>query len=91
MTCGYATGGMVAAPSVKNLIESIVSLYGILPGDWNAGLVPLEIASVPVPVAQPTPQFVSMRHRQQEQRKGQAARAGGQTAAAPGVRLVVSE
>jgi len=83
-TSGYATGGMVAAPSVKTLIENIVSLYGILPGDWNGGLAPLEIASVPVPAAVPTPQFVSVsaRHRQQEQRKGQPTRAGGQTAAA---------
>jgi cell division protein FtsI (penicillin-binding protein 3) len=92
-TGGYATGGMVAAPSVKTLIENIVSLYGILPGDWNAGLVPLEISSVPVPASVPTPRFmsVSARHRLQEQRKGQPVRAGGQTAAAPGVRPVVSE
>ena len=35
-TGGYATGGMVSAPSVKAIIENIVSLYGILPGDWSS-------------------------------------------------------
>ena len=35
-TGGYATGGMVSAPSVKAIIENIIALYGILPGDWSA-------------------------------------------------------
>jgi cell division protein FtsI (penicillin-binding protein 3) len=45
-TGGYATGGMVAAPSVKTIIENIIALYGILPGDWSQ--TPLEIASTPI-------------------------------------------
>jgi cell division protein FtsI (penicillin-binding protein 3) len=45
-TGGYATGGMVAAPSVKAIIENIIALYGILPGDWSH--TPLEIASTPI-------------------------------------------
>ncbi len=44
-TGGYATGGMVSAPSVKAIIQNIVALYGILPGDWAAGQAPLEISS----------------------------------------------
>ena len=48
-TGGYATAGWVAAPSVKAIIEGIVSLYGILPGDWTSKAPPLEIASTPVP------------------------------------------
>ena len=52
-TGGYATGGMVSAPSVKAIIENIVSLYGILPGDWNGNPAPLEIASTPI-ACQPT-------------------------------------
>ena len=39
-TDGYATGGWVAAPRSKVIIESIVSLYGILPGDLKQGLPP---------------------------------------------------
>ena len=31
--------------SVKAIIESIISLYGILPGDWS-GQTPIEIASM---------------------------------------------
>jgi cell division protein FtsI (penicillin-binding protein 3) len=45
-TGGYATGGMVSAPSVKAIIENIIALYGILPGDWSH--TPLEIASTPI-------------------------------------------
>lgn len=45
-TGGYATGGMVSAPSVKAIIENIIALYGILPGDWSQ--MPLEIASTPI-------------------------------------------
>ena len=95
-TGGYATAGWVAAPSVKNIIEGIVSLYGILPGDLKEGLRPLEIASTPLPVPVVPPQFVpvSARHRASEQRKALPARPGpAQTASAPpvGVRRVAAE
>src|SRR4029078_6143687 len=50
-TGGYATGGMVSAPSVKAIIESIVSLYGILPGDWS-NQTPLEISSIAIAAPQ---------------------------------------
>jgi cell division protein FtsI (penicillin-binding protein 3) len=87
-TGGYATGGMVSAPSVKTIIGDIVSLYGILPGDLKEGLPPIEIASTPVPASAAPPQFVpaSARHRggAQEQRKAVVVRPGpNQTAAAP--------
>jgi cell division protein FtsI (penicillin-binding protein 3) len=86
-TGGYATGGMVSAPSVKTLIENIVSLYGILPGDLKEGLPPLEIASRPVAAPASPPHFVpvSLRHRAaQSQRKAVVARPGpNQAAAAP--------
>ena len=52
-TGGYATGGMVSAPSVKAIIENIIALYGILPGDWSQ--TPLEIASTPI-ASVPLPQ-----------------------------------
>jgi cell division protein FtsI (penicillin-binding protein 3) len=83
-TGGYATAGMVAAPSVKTIIENIVSLYGILPGDLKEGLPPIEIASTPIPAPQhlvPT----NARHRGgQDQRKAVPVRPGpNQTAAAP--------
>jgi cell division protein FtsI (penicillin-binding protein 3) len=88
-TGGYATAGMVAAPSVKTVIENIVSLYGILPGDLKEGLPPIEIASTPVPAQPQPPQFLpaSARHRGgQDQRKALPARPGpNQTAAAPAV------
>jgi cell division protein FtsI (penicillin-binding protein 3) len=94
-TGGYATGGMVAAPSVKTIIENIVSLYGILPGDLKEGLPPIEIASTPVPAPVQPPQFISARHRgAQEQRKALPVRPGpNQTAAAPvtGVGRVAAE
>ena len=45
-TGGYATGGMVSAPSVRAIIENIIALYGILPGDWSQ--TPLEVASTPI-------------------------------------------
>ena len=96
-TYGYATAGWVAAPSVKNIIEGIVSLYGILPSDLKEGLPPIEIASTPVPAPVPPPQFVSAsaRHRAgQEQRKALPVRPGpNQAAAAPqaGVRRVAAE
>ena len=83
-TGGYATAGMVAAPSVKTIIENIVSLYGILPGDLKEGLPPIEIASTPIPAPQ---QFVpaNARHRGgQDPRKAVPVRPGpNQTAAAP--------
>lgn len=50
-TGGYATGGMVAAPSVKAIFENIIALYGILPGDWTQ--TPLEIASTPIVTPKP--------------------------------------
>ena len=85
-TAGYATAGMVAAPTVKTLIEDIVSLYGILPGDLKEGLPPIEIASTPVPAQVVPPQFVpaNARHRAQEPRKALPAAArpepdGGRT------------
>ncbi|MBV8188517.1 MAG: penicillin-binding protein 2 [Alphaproteobacteria bacterium] len=86
-TGGYATGGMVSAPSVKTIIGDIVSLYGILPGDLKEGLPPIEIASTPVPPAAAPPQFVpasARHHGPQEQRKAVVVRPGpNQTAAAP--------
>ena len=91
-TGGYATAGMVAAPSVKAIIENIAGLYGILPGDWNGGLPPLEIASTPVPAAAPPPpHFVPVSARNRSERKALPAKVGGQTAAAPGVRSVAVE
>jgi cell division protein FtsI (penicillin-binding protein 3) len=95
-TAGYATAGMVAAPSVKTLIKQIASLYGILPGDLKEGLPPIEIASTPVPAQVVPPQFVpaNARHRAQEPRKALPAAPGtNQTAAAPaaGVRRVAAE
>jgi cell division protein FtsI (penicillin-binding protein 3) len=90
-TGGYATAGMVAAPSVKTIIESIVGLYGILPGDWNGGLPPLEIASTPVPAAQTTHYVPATARSRAADRKALPAKAGGQTAAAPGVRSVAVE
>ena len=92
-TGGYATGGRVSAPSVKAIIENIVSLYGILPGDWSSQ-APLEIASTPFVVSQPAPPApvvaATVRGRVPE-RKALPARAGGQAAAAPGVRRVAAE
>jgi cell division protein FtsI (penicillin-binding protein 3) len=90
-TGGYATAGMVAAPSVKAIIESIVSLYGILPGEWNGNPGMLEIASIPVPAPVAPPQFLPVRHRTLEQRKALPVKSGNQAAAAPGVRRLVAE
>ena len=94
-TGGYATGGMVAAPSVKVIFENIVSLYGILPGDVGAGLPPLEIASAPAPQAVvPPPPPVNPRHRTPEQRKALPAKPTGQNNGQnqnAGVRRVASE
>ncbi|NQW50684.1 MAG: penicillin-binding protein 2 [Rhodospirillales bacterium] len=95
-TGGYATAGWVAAPSVKVIIEQIVSLYGILPGDLKEGLPPIEIASTPVPAPVVPSQIVpaSVRRSPGDHRKALPVRpAPGQTAAAPGpgVRRVASE
>ena len=91
-TGGYATGGMVSAPSVKNIVESIVALYGILPGEWNGNPASLEIASTPV-VTAPMPHFApaSARGRQNEPRKALPVRVSGQQAAAPGARRNAAE
>ncbi|HTE37960.1 MAG TPA: penicillin-binding protein 2, partial [Reyranella sp.] len=91
-TGGYATGGMVSAPSVKAIIENIVSLYGILPGDWSSQ-TPLEIASTPIAVPQSAAAgflAATVRGRAPE-RKALPARVGGPAAAAPGVRRVAVE
>jgi cell division protein FtsI (penicillin-binding protein 3) len=96
-TYGYATAGWVAAPSVKMIIEGIVSLYGILPGDLKEGLPPIEIASTPVPAPVQPPQFVPASARlraAQDQRKALPVRPGpNQAAAAPprGVSRVATE
>ena len=85
-TGGYATGGMVAAPSVKVIIEDIVSLYGILPGDWNARPASLEISSRPVQqntMARAVPVAV---RGQRVDHKALPVRPGEQLAAPPGVR-----
>ncbi len=80
-TGGYATGGMVSAPSVKVIIEDIVSLYGILPGDLSAGQPPLEISSK---AFQPNamPQVIPVAARGQRfEHKALPARAVGPSAA----------
>jgi cell division protein FtsI (penicillin-binding protein 3) len=90
-TGGYATAGMVAAPSVKAIIENIVSLYGILPGDWSKQ-TPLEIASTPINMPAATASFLAATARGRvPERKALPARVGGQAAAAPGVRRVAVE
>jgi len=96
-TGGYATGGMVSAPSVKAIISNMVSLYGILPGDWTSNPGSLQISSAPAPTAAtPVAQFVPTAARNRaDQHKALPARSGGQpggqTAAAPGVRRVATE
>jgi len=96
-TYGYATAGWVAAPSVKAIIEGIVSLYGILPGDLKEGLPPIQIASTPVSSPVQSPQFVPASARLRathDQRKALPVRPGpNQAAAAPhgGVRRLASE
>lgn len=92
-TGGYATGGMVSAPSVKAIIENIISLYGILPGDWSSQ-TPLEIASTPIATSPPAaaiPLVAATVRGRVPERKALPARAGGQSAAAPGVRRVAVE
>ncbi len=93
-TGGYATGGMVSAPSVKVIISNMVALYGILPGDWTGNSAALQVSSAPAPTAAtPVTQFVSTATRNRaEQHKALPARSGGQAAvAAPGVRRVAAE
>jgi cell division protein FtsI (penicillin-binding protein 3) len=92
-TGGYATGGMVSAPSVKAILSNMVSLYGILPGDWTSNPGSLQISSAPAPTAAtPVAQFVPTAARNRaDQHKALPAKAGGQTAAAPGVRRVATE
>ncbi|MFZ5779612.1 MAG: peptidoglycan D,D-transpeptidase FtsI family protein [Pseudomonadota bacterium] len=96
-TYGYATAGWVAAPSVKAIIEGIVSLYGILPGDLKEGLPPIQIASTPVASPVQAPQLVPASARLRaahDQRKALPVRPGpNQAAAAPhgGVRRLASE
>jgi cell division protein FtsI (penicillin-binding protein 3) len=88
--------GVDPAPSVKVIIEQMVSLYGILPGDLKDGLPPIEIASTPVPPPVAPSQIVpaSVRRSPGDHRRALPVRpAPGQTAAAPGpaVRRVASE
>jgi cell division protein FtsI (penicillin-binding protein 3) len=91
-TGGYATGGQVSAPSVKTIIERIVALYGILPGDWNANPGSLEIASTPLVTPQPPPQpATTLAHGRVPERRALPAHAGGQNTAAAGVRRSVVE
>jgi cell division protein FtsI (penicillin-binding protein 3) len=91
-TGGYATGGMVSAPSVKVIISNMVSLYGILPGDWTSNPAALQISSTPAPMAAPpVAQFVSTSARNKAEHKALPAKAGGQQATAPGVRRVAAE
>jgi cell division protein FtsI (penicillin-binding protein 3) len=90
-TGGYATGGMVSAPSVKVIIDDIIALYGILPGDWSKK-TPLEISSVPMPVAPAAAapiMAVSAHGRVPERKALPAARSGGQAAVAGVRRLAV--
>lgn len=93
-TGGYATGGMVAAPSVKVIIEDIVSLYGILPGDWAGGMPPLEISSAPAPQNGPSASVmpVAVRGRANEH-KALPAKPGvqGQVSVPGGVRHLATE
>src|SRR5215467_11616030 len=91
-TGGYATAGMVAAPSVKTIVERIVALYGILPGDWNANPGSLEIASTPIASSQPAPQSTPpLAHGRVPERRALPAHASGQNTAATGVRRVAVE
>ncbi len=91
-THGYATAGWVAAPSVKVITESIVSLYGILPGDWNGKSGALEIASMPVAPPPPAPRLmpVSGRRGTVEQRRAFSLQ-NGNPAATRGVRRIAVE
>ncbi|MBS0518711.1 MAG: penicillin-binding protein 2 [Proteobacteria bacterium] len=90
-TGGYATGGMVSAPSVKVIIEDIVSLYGILPGDWNRSRTSLEIASTPVQPS-PMPQLMPVAVRGQRfEHRALPARPAGSVVAPAGARRATVE
>ncbi len=79
-------------PSVKTIIERIVALYGILPGDWNASPGSLEIASTPLVSPQPPPLPAAvLAHGRVPERRALPAHAAGQNTAAAGVRRVVVE
>ena len=54
-TGGFATGGLVAAPSVKAIIERIVNVYGIPPVDPVAAGRARQIAAAPPPAAPSAP------------------------------------
>ncbi len=90
-TGGYATGGMVSAPSVKVIIEDIVSLYGILPGDWNARPAALEISSRPVPANSLVRATPVMARGPRNDHRALVLRPGEQLAAPPGVRRASAE
>jgi cell division protein FtsI (penicillin-binding protein 3) len=85
-TGGYATGGQVSAPSVKAIIQNIVALYGILPGDWNANPGSLEIGSTPLASPARPPQYVPVSARGHNEHKALPVRTAAQPAAAPGAR-----
>ena len=89
-TGGYATGGMVSAPSVKAIVENIIALYGILPGDWSHQ-TPLEIASTSIATPQlpPAQLGTAVGRGRGPERKALSARPG--PAVAPGVRHVAAE
>jgi len=91
-TGGYATGGQVSAPSVKAIIQNIIALYGILPGDWNSNPGSLEIASVPVQTSAPAAKIVRVSSRGSHgvEHKALTTTKPGQPAA-PGVPHVASE
>jgi hypothetical protein len=69
---------MVSAPSVKVIIDHIIALYGILPGDWSSK-TPLEISSVPM-AAPPAASIVpaAPHGRTPERRARPAVRGAGQ-------------
>jgi cell division protein FtsI (penicillin-binding protein 3) len=54
-TGGYATGGYVGAPSVKAIIEHIITLYGIQPVDPVAAAKLLAASPAPAHTAASTP------------------------------------
>lgn len=54
-TGGYATGGVVAAPSVRAIIEYLVTLYGIEPVDPAAAAKLLAAAPAPAPSSPAAP------------------------------------
>jgi cell division protein FtsI (penicillin-binding protein 3) len=90
-TGGYATGGMVSAPSVKVIIQDIVALYGILPGDWSGEHPAFEISSTPVkPNAAPRLVPVAARGQRMEH-KALPGRPAGSEMAPSGARRAAVE